>query len=65
MPSYHLGFSSLVRESRRTVSDRLRTCALAAVQGLTLVHCAAELKRFPWDMGLRGVQEVFQCTAER
>ena len=31
MPSYHLGLSSLVRESRRTVSDSERTCAFAVV----------------------------------
>mmetsp|Transcript_10727 Transcript_10727/g.35458 ORF Transcript_10727/g.35458 Transcript_10727/m.35458 type:complete len:220 (+) Transcript_10727:40-699(+) len=31
MPSYHFGFNSLVRESRRTVSESDRTCAFAVV----------------------------------
>ena len=31
MPSYHFGLSSFVRASKRTVSERVRTWALAVV----------------------------------
>ena len=30
---------------------RLTFCTLAVRQGLTLVHCLAQLKRFLWDQG--------------